>query len=75
MSSAVLRIFKAVLRVVISMSFAFQIRMSVGAFYYYGRPMSKSNKVFKGQTEVNPGEGLMILNTHVHLLVVGQTAG
>merc|ERR1719228_2774505 len=30
--------------------------MSVGAFYYYGRPMSESNKTYKGKAEVNPGE-------------------
>jgi len=41
-------------------SYNLNVRMSVGAFYYYGRPMSKSNKVFKGQTDLNPGEAKTI---------------
>ena len=42
------------------MSFPFQVRLSVEAFYYYGQPMSKSKKVFNGQADLSPGEGMMI---------------
>lgn len=33
-----------------------QITMTVGAFYYYGRPMSKSCKTFKGNVQLLSGE-------------------
>ena len=52
------------------------------SYIYQEIPYIK-NKVFKGQTDLNPGEGMMILNTNFiiqypHMCIgrmIGQTAG
>jgi len=39
-----------------SKDYSLNVRMSVGAFYYYGRPMTNSNKTYRGQADLKPGE-------------------
>lgn len=39
-----------------SKDYSLNVRMSVAAFYYYGRPMTDSSKTFKGKVDLAPGE-------------------
>jgi len=39
-----------------SKDYSLNVRMSVGAFFYYGRPMTSSNKTYRGKAELKSGE-------------------
>merc|ERR1719431_2138257 len=39
-----------------SKDYILNVRMSVAAFYYYGRPMTDSSKTYKGKVDLGPGE-------------------